>query len=265
MTAIINDFAAIRSAADGAQKGDDAEILSLFQQWIVELRAADLIENDDEAWDAQLKRSDKIEDQICAVPSIGAAGLAIKFYLALRVENGARDDSAALESTNTFFELAALRDAVRFVPELVPLCAAVLEEREDEADEQPSAIADLPAVDASAAIVVIPTASDDPVAAMWVERNRLDRLATEADIARDEDLRDELDDQRMAIEDQMPRTRATTIAGILAQVELQWRRVSFVECEEDKLLLSTIRAGLVDMQARVAPSLDARLAEERPV
>ena len=94
----------------------------------------------------------------------------------------------------------------------------------------------------------------DPVLIMWAERNRIEVVATEADLAHDEDRRDELDRQWMAIDERMARTRATTIAGIRAQLELlEWRRRSFVECDEDKILRATIIAGLVRTEREVQP------------
>jgi hypothetical protein len=130
-TPAVYDFAAIRVREPAALAGTvisetpadgDAAILALFDRWIVERRAAAAIVADEAAWDAQLGRADAIEDEIAAIPASGAAGLAIKFYLGLSLENGSKADYAGVESTTTELELGALLDAVRFAPVLEPLC-----------------------------------------------------------------------------------------------------------------------------------------------
>lgn len=65
-------------------------------------------------------------------PSSGAAGLAIKSYLALRAESGrAAKDPAALGDATLNYPVhgSILKDAVRFVPELAPLAATPLARR----------------------------------------------------------------------------------------------------------------------------------------
>lgn len=119
-TPAIYDFSAIdKTAATG-----DEEILRLFEQWIGERLAARLVAEDEEAYEAKAEQAEATEAQILLTPAIGAAGLAVKFFLGFHIENSGPDDT--ITRHNTPGELAALRDAVRFAPVLEPLCCDYL-------------------------------------------------------------------------------------------------------------------------------------------
>ncbi|HTV44856.1 MAG TPA: hypothetical protein VMF05_06035 [Stellaceae bacterium] len=123
MSSIIDDFAAINRAGPTAepipQDNEDAVIVALFERWFAARRAADPLDDDDE-WEEQLQRADVIEAKILLTRCSGAAGLAIKLYLAMRMENSGCGD--IIHVTHNPGELCALRDAVRFAPILEPLC-----------------------------------------------------------------------------------------------------------------------------------------------
>ena len=265
MTAIVDDFAAIRSAVNGApETGDDGAILALFREWCEAVRYSARGFDEESESEAACARVYGIEDAISDIAAIGAAGLAIKIYIRSRTDHAVADGdpcglgAAYMEET----EASILRDACRFVPELAPLCAAALESEEEDGAGEAEGEADHPATEALENLAAAILRSSprfrewfpDPLPAMWAERQRLDAVATEADKAGDEDRRDELDHQRFVIEGRIARSRAVTIGGILAQFDLlEWRALSFEECDEDKVLRSTIRGGL-GMLARQAQS-----------
>ena len=91
----------------------------------------------------------------------------------------------------------------------------------------------------------------DQLVALWSERNRLNEAADEADLAHDEARLKELDLRRIAIEETMVRTPATTLPGILAQVDLlAWVRNGFEPGDDEEILLENIRAALVALIER---------------
>jgi hypothetical protein len=92
---------------------DDSRILSLFRDWQGLCRAAEAIRDDSE-YDAARERLDAIAtEEIAKVPAAGAAGIAIKAFLHLHMED---PPLGALE-------ISLLEDAARFVPQLAPLVA----------------------------------------------------------------------------------------------------------------------------------------------
>lgn len=118
---------------------DDNKILTLFREWVAATRASISLWKDgnSEEYDAAAATiDDTIERPIIETPSSGAAGLAIKAYLAIRASGGgAREDEAALNpkfGLNWLIEASLLRDAARFVPELAPLVAGAVESQPDE-------------------------------------------------------------------------------------------------------------------------------------
>ncbi len=93
--------------------------------------------------------------------------------------------------------------------------------------------------------------ADDPVVALWAERNRLDAIAIEADAAHDEARVDEIDTRMMAIEQTMCRTLATTLPGVLVQMDfLAMMRKSLVPDDDDEFLSVNIRAAIVALIER---------------
>lgn len=135
MTAIVNDFAAIRSAVDGAaETGDDSAILALFREWCEAVRYSARDFDEESESEAACARVYGIEDAISDIAATGAAGLAIKIYIRSRTDHAvAGGDPCGLGAAAYMEEMEAsiLRDACRFVPELGPLCAAVLESEEE--------------------------------------------------------------------------------------------------------------------------------------
>jgi hypothetical protein len=81
--------------------------------------------------------------RIIAKPRIssGAAGLAIKSYLALHVEGGNDPkDAAALGDAAINYYASILKDAISFVPELAPLARHAIEVAEQNAEAEPTII-----------------------------------------------------------------------------------------------------------------------------
>jgi hypothetical protein len=103
---------------------DDRRILGLFREWRAAWDQLDAIadcDSDGPAAVAALARLRVIEKAIADTPAEGVIGLAVKFCLGLW-----KDGHLFGQITRS-----SLRDAARFVPELAPLCAEILEEEEE--------------------------------------------------------------------------------------------------------------------------------------
>jgi hypothetical protein len=121
-------------------RGDDDAIMSLFRRWRDELHVAEMPVDEVEA-NALAAVVWNTEHEIAATPASGAAGLSIKAYvMAYRSEECGQGDSGALGAFTAdaygvggrlCLKPALLRglvaDAVRFVPELAPLAAGMIE------------------------------------------------------------------------------------------------------------------------------------------
>jgi hypothetical protein len=127
-----------RFALGGGQEDGDAEILTLFRQWIGESRIADGAEQDAPAWDEALDRRYEIERRIASC-SCGPAGLAVKAFILLRSEYSDWAPSLAQircedlfrvgdPGWNASFTASILRDAAALVPEIGECAAAVVDE-----------------------------------------------------------------------------------------------------------------------------------------
>jgi hypothetical protein len=91
----------------------------------------------------------------------------------------------------------------------------------------------------------------DPVCSLVAERTRLDAIAAEADAAHDQVRTDEIDERVLAIEQTMCRTLATTLRGVLAQMDLLvMLRNDFEPDDDDKFLSVNIRAAIVALIER---------------
>jgi hypothetical protein len=123
----------------------DAEILSLFRQWIAACHDYDREEREggerDDGVSAALDRRDRIEDEIVGVAAGGAAALAIKAFLILRGEyfENWSPELATTRAPELFtgekpgcwrFEMAVsfVRDAAKIVPEIAELAAPIVHE-----------------------------------------------------------------------------------------------------------------------------------------
>jgi hypothetical protein len=117
---------------------DDAEILSLFREWIEAYRAQDRIikpypdtdAQDLPAWVTAQDHIDDLEQRIADIPAEGAVGLAAKAYMAsFQHHGGSYKDAAAIwgRAEMREVEAALLEDAARFVPEIRELTRWVLE------------------------------------------------------------------------------------------------------------------------------------------
>jgi hypothetical protein len=99
---------------------DDSQILSLFREWLGLYRAAEGIPNTFKGFkefDAARERLDALTTEVIAkVPAAGAAGIAIKAFLRLHMEDPPLGT----------VEKSLLEDAARFVPELAPLATAMV-------------------------------------------------------------------------------------------------------------------------------------------
>ena len=127
----------------------DDRILTLFREWceaIRHLEALPTASDDDPERVAAHARCSGLEAAISDTASSGPAGLAVKIYIETFHEHGCRSaDPCEIgkhkdQRINETL-LSALRDACRFLPELVPLCAAVLEEEEQPADDDAALLA----------------------------------------------------------------------------------------------------------------------------
>jgi hypothetical protein len=121
-------------ALGGRQENPDAEILSLFHEWLDAYDARDALGDDDETEDeadAAVKHITDLEDAIIATRG-GPAGLAIKTFLNCRLEAARRTPKQAQirldrdTDTDTEWLASLLRDAADLVPEIAELAAAVI-------------------------------------------------------------------------------------------------------------------------------------------
>jgi hypothetical protein len=113
----------------------DTRIFALFQKYCDHLRGAAECSSQDDARADQLAREayGSVAEEIARLPSTTAAALAIKVYVALRHDDDeATADEAALSpaganlNLSEAFQAGLLRDLVRLMPDLGPLCAARL-------------------------------------------------------------------------------------------------------------------------------------------
>jgi hypothetical protein len=130
----------------GGRQDDDKEVRALLGQWIELRRAADRAGEEAESqaeWDRLLDEADAVKAQIIlAKPS--AIGLAAKVYLFLHLDffGDLAHEGAAIAPGRLFeggwhpagdvaFATAMIRDAVTFLPELLPLVEPVLAAAKD--------------------------------------------------------------------------------------------------------------------------------------
>jgi hypothetical protein len=119
----------------------DVAILAKFREWCEASRYAETIGDDfasEPAYNEACTAACEIKDYLVKTPASGPIGLAIKVFLRHKDEHqgGPRGgDPCKLcvpvkgerDSIVEDVEESLLRDAVRFLPELAPLCAAVIE------------------------------------------------------------------------------------------------------------------------------------------
>ena len=125
-------------ALGGGQGEDDAEILSLFRQWVDESRIVDGIEDEVPEWHEVMDRRYEIERRIASC-CCGPAGLAVKAFILLRSECSDWAPSltqircedlfrAGDPGWNATLLASILRDAAALVPEIRECAAAVVHE-----------------------------------------------------------------------------------------------------------------------------------------
>jgi hypothetical protein len=130
----------------------DAEILSLFREWIVAQTEAAALSKQatrvdctgQDEFDAACDRIVELVQAIARTASLGPVGLSIKAYLRHHSEYGSgygRPETLGEINTDGPYpqigaddlDLSMVEDAVHFVPELAPLAAAALAPAEKEA------------------------------------------------------------------------------------------------------------------------------------
>ena len=137
MTAIIDDFAAIRgaSATSPPRLDGDEEILALFRGWRSAATAWKKAPNgeDERRCHAELG---KIQTAIVTTPAGGVVGMAIKAYLIFHIQGENSDCAGKLHPCLMRDEpehyAGTIRDLIRFAPALEPLCTDCLEELDAE-------------------------------------------------------------------------------------------------------------------------------------
>ena len=115
----IDPFALARQGEDP----EDAQLRSLFRQWIGQTRFSAKLDDED-ALNAACEYQRDLEQRIVDMPAMGAPGIAIKLYLHLYWSDcHDAGDPAALSLTGDIWphKPAMLRDAARFVPEIAEL------------------------------------------------------------------------------------------------------------------------------------------------
>lgn len=113
-------------------RADDAELLSLFQEWVEAEREAARYgsENpkDEDGFNLLTDANAELARRIAALPATGTVGLAIKAYLfAFWEYEGSVHDAAAIAGlyddgcVSTQILRSLMRDLPAFVPEIAPL------------------------------------------------------------------------------------------------------------------------------------------------
>jgi hypothetical protein len=151
----------------------DVEVLAKFREWCAACRYAETIGDDfasEPAYNEACGVAYEIEDYLVKTPASGPIGLAIKVFLRHKDEHqGPRRDAPCKlcapvkgerDGIVDDVEESLLRDAVRFLPELAPLCAAAIGTVE----------AKFPS-----------SAGDDPIIALIAEFYRKEKIAGAAE------------------------------------------------------------------------------------
>jgi hypothetical protein len=103
----------------------DHAIISLFEKWVAAVNAYSTFpaEDPDAGFDALVDAATALSDKIAQTPAFGLDGVAIKSYLALRVQFGADESdfgidwSGGMRTTNGL-ERSLLTDLLRVCPSL---------------------------------------------------------------------------------------------------------------------------------------------------
>jgi hypothetical protein len=109
MTAIIENFAAIKSAIDGGPPAaGDGRIMAIYWEWVELEHRFNLSEFDhDSAYEVALGRMSDLENEVTEIPADTLRGLAAKVLMG-------SDAIDEVPLSKSFIE-----DAIRLVPELV--------------------------------------------------------------------------------------------------------------------------------------------------
>jgi hypothetical protein len=108
----------------------DTKLVSLFREWLAAERALVAMEtpDGDPEFEAAFNRDVELEYEIARTPATGAEGLAVKIYMLQHLKAiEARADPCALDPLDAY-TLGGCVDAVRALPELAPLAAAIVGE-----------------------------------------------------------------------------------------------------------------------------------------
>jgi hypothetical protein len=97
----------------------DAELRSLFAEWIAAARHPDAISDEDEsAHKAALTRINDAIDRIADLPATGIVGLAVKAYLCVRMAGrGTILDPVGIPDDEPDLEISTIEDVLRILPE----------------------------------------------------------------------------------------------------------------------------------------------------
>jgi hypothetical protein len=116
--------------SDPTTVSTDDKILALFREWVKTENAATAAVHsvDPEEYKAAEAAALEMADAIAAIPATGVIGLSIKAYLLVHNQDG-HFCAAALRDEGDWstVDKSVVRDIVRFVPELAPLVASVIE------------------------------------------------------------------------------------------------------------------------------------------
>lgn len=123
-------------------RADDAQLLSLFQQWVEGARATARYGREnpehEDGFNALDDANWELARRMATMPALGAAGLAVKAYMFAWCEaGGSYEDAPAVcglggdEYVSTQMLLSLLRDLPAFVPELASLVRYAAEDRGD--------------------------------------------------------------------------------------------------------------------------------------
>ena len=119
----------------GGRPAGEAQILSLFREWVALSNRFDAIKagnrnhpDIDSLLEPTLRQRDEVEEAILGYRDGGAAGLAVKAFLCALQECGSSLGGAEIAGEVAPWWAAMLRDAAVYVPEIAELAAAAIHE-----------------------------------------------------------------------------------------------------------------------------------------
>jgi hypothetical protein len=103
---------------DDTGDNTDAELRSLFAEWMAAVRHPDVLSEGKDVHEAAVERILDVIDRIGELPATGIVGLPVKAYLCIRLASGGTIlDSAGIPDDEPDLEISTAEDVLRILPE----------------------------------------------------------------------------------------------------------------------------------------------------